>query len=361
MEDGDIRPGPAEPPALRLGALRVPFGASPGLQPIDLSVARGERLVLVGASGEGKTSLLRAVAGLAPISGGSVWIDGTDRTLAPAERRGAVYLRQTPLLFPHLTVGENVAFPLRVRGVPAAEVRTRVAAALNEVRLADRADRRPETLSGGEAQRVALARATVARPALLLLDEPLSALDPSLRHEVRTSIIRLAEAYRPGLVMVTHDLDEAGVLAHRIGVLVHRRLEQVAPPAELFRRPATPAVARFLGVPNLVPGRVTENGIFRGEGDLVLVDAGVPPGAAVATFRPGALRAHPEGEIAGTVVGHLHRSYGHSSQVRVAGRVLEWSPDPYAMPAVGDEVRLRLDPRGVVVYPSEGDSPIPTA
>jgi ABC-type Fe3+/spermidine/putrescine transport system ATPase subunit len=268
------------------------------------------------------------------------------------EKRGAVYLRQMPLLFPHLSVGENVAFPLRVRGVSEGEVRARVARALEEVRLGDRADRRPGTLSGGEAQRVALARATVSRPALLLLDEPLSALDPSLRDEVRASIIRLAEAYRPGLVMVTHDLDEAGVLAHRIGVLVERRLEQVAPPSDLFRRPATPGVARFLGVPNFVHGEVTEDGVFRGEGVAPLA-ADTPAGAAVAAFRAGALRAHPQGEITGTVVGHLHRSSGLVSQVRVAGMVLEWAPDPYSRPAIGDEVRLRLDPRGVVVYPCE--------
>jgi len=280
-------------PALRVTGLRVTFGGgtdrdAPGLTGVTLEVAAGERLVLVGASGAGKTTLLRAVAGLVPIDEGSIEIGGKDVTRLPPERRGAVYLHQSPVLFPHLTVEENVAFPLRIRGVPQGEARKRVHEVLDAVRLADLGHRPSGALSGGQRHRVALARAVVARPSLLLLDEPLSSLDPGLRHEIRDVIVHLQAQVQvqieaqgedpearghnraqvqPGLVLVTHDLEEAGLLGHRVGIVMEGGLAQLAPPEEIFRAPATLEVARFLGYRNelpCAPGSGVEARLFGG-------------------------------------------------------------------------------------------------
>jgi ABC-type Fe3+/spermidine/putrescine transport system ATPase subunit len=246
--------------ALVVRALDVPFGDAPGLEGVSFRVRRGERLVVVGASGAGKTSLLGALAGFVLPSGGRIEMDGEDVTARPPEVRPCVLLTQTPLLFPHLSVFENVAFPLRVRRVADAEIRARVGAALSAVRLEALGDRRPATLSGGQARRVALARAIVPRPKVLLLDEPLSALDPALREDMRRMILEMHADHRPALVMVTHDLTEAGRVADRIGVLVAGRLEQVGTPEEVFRRPATLEVARFIGLRNELVGMARPGG-----------------------------------------------------------------------------------------------------
>ena len=255
--NGDTR---STTPALEARELSVPFGSDPGLAGISFRVGRGERFALVGSSGAGKTSLLRALSGSGPLTAGSVLVEGKDVTHAAPEKRGMVLLSQKPLLFPHLSVFENVAFPLRVRGVSRGETQERVREALASVRLESFGPRRPQSLSGGQAHRIALARAVVARPPVLLLDEPLTSLDPSLREEVRESILAVQEEYEPAVVLVTHDLHEAGRMAHFIGVILEGSLAQVAPPGELFRNPVSEAVARALGIPNSVPGLVTESG-----------------------------------------------------------------------------------------------------
>jgi len=248
------------PPALEVQELEVPFGGEAGLKGISFRVEAGERFALVGASGVGKTSLLRAVAGSGPLAGGRILVEGREVTGLPQEGRGTVLLAQRPLLFPHLSVFENVAFPLRVRGVGREEVSRRVEEALALVRLEGFGPRRPQSLSGGQAHRVALTRAVVARPPVLLLDEPLTSLDPSLRDEVRRSILAVHAEYRPALVLVTHDLEEAGRMADQVGVLLDGSLAQVASPRTLFRQPASVAVARFLGLPNELPGRLGPDG-----------------------------------------------------------------------------------------------------
>ncbi len=253
-------PPPATPPALEVRSLDVPFGRAPGLTGISFQVARGERFSLVGASGAGKTSLLRALSGSGPLTAGSVLVEGEEVTGLPPEGRGMVLLSQRPLLFPHLSVFENVAFPLRVRGTPRSEIPSRVEEALGAVRMEGFGARRPQSLSGGQAHRVALARAVVSRPPVLLLDEPLTSLDPSLREEVRRSILAIREEYGPALVLVTHDLQEAGRMADRVGVVLEGTLAQVASPELLFRRPASAAVARFLGLPNELPGWISRDG-----------------------------------------------------------------------------------------------------
>lgn len=246
--------------ALVVDGLDVPFGEAPGLTGVSFEVRAGERFVVVGVSGAGKTSLLSALGGFLRPSGGRVVMGGEDVTGRPPERRPCVLLAQTPLLFPHLTVFENIAFPLRVRRVGASEIRMRVGAALASVRMNGFGDRRPATLSGGQVRRIALARAMVARPSVLLLDEPLSALDPALREDMRRMILEMHAEERPALVMVTHDLTEAGRVADRIGVLVSGTLEQVGSPGEVFRRPATLEVARFIGLRNELAGVARADG-----------------------------------------------------------------------------------------------------
>lgn len=338
--------------ALRLSDLRVPFGDAPGLHPITVDLAPGERVAIVGASGAGKTTLLRAVAGLVPVAGGRVEIAGRDVTMLPPERRGAVYLNQTPILFPHLDVFENVAFPLRVRGRTDAEVRDRVAEVLSAVGMGALAARAPGMLSGGQRHRVALARAIAARPSVLLLDEPLSALDPSLREEVRGVILQLQAAERPALLVVTHDLDQAGLIADRIGVLIERRIAQLSRPADLFTRPATLEVARFLGFPNCIPGAVRADGVF--ECPLGAVERwdppSAPPGPAVAVFQPEAARVGPEGAPA-RVLEVRHRLRSTTVVLEVAGALVE-ALVRGRRPAPGEQVRVSLNPARVIVFPA---------
>jgi putative spermidine/putrescine transport system ATP-binding protein len=374
--------------ALRVDGLSVPFGAAAGLANITFQVASGERLVLLGSSGAGKTTLLRGIAGLVPTGGGTVHVAGRDVTREPPERRGVVYLHQTPVLFPHLDVFENVAFPLRLRGVGAEELRRRVEESLEIVQLGPLARRGPGALSGGQKHRVALARAVVSRPALLLLDEPLSSLDPALRHDLRGAITTLQEEYGPGLVMVTHDLEDAGLLGHRVGVLMEGGLAQVDTPLRLFGRPASLPVARFLGFRNLVEGMLGEDGVFRsalgeirlgggegippGEGSLErgagMPGAEAPAGARVAVLPPGAVRVVSPGlrgvqgsastgaargavHFPGRVHGVVHPGARALLTVEVGGVRLEVDPGEGPPPDQGADVVLELDPHRLLLFP----------
>lgn len=351
MERGTDGERGASPPALRLVDLHVPFGAAPGLEPISLALAAGERLALVGASGAGKTTLLRAIAGLSPIRGGRVEIGGRNCTGLPPEKREAVYLHQSPLLFPHLDVFGNIAFPLRVRGVAKEEARERVGRALDAVQLKGFERRRPSTLSGGQKQRVALARAVVAQPWLLLLDEPFSALDPSLRAEVREALLALQVEYRPAILLVTHDMEEAGILGDRVGVLLDRKLAQVAAPGELFSRPASLGVARLLGVFHEVRGHVRPDGVLQcALGELPPEEHGLSTGPAVVAVPADAVLLG-RGGARGEVVGLRHRAGRVTARVRVRTEEVEAEVDRLHPPRVGAEVDVGLDPARVRVFP----------
>lgn len=283
--------------------LSVLFGTKPGLQNVSLRVARGERVIIVGPSGAGKTSLLRAIAGLTDITHGSVVIAARDVTSLPPEQRGAVYMHQTPLLFPHLNIFENVAFPLRVRGIAKGEVSDRVHDALAKVQLDAFATRAPHTLSGGQQHRAALARAVVGRPELLLLDEPFTSLDPSLRDDVRDALVALQEEFRLSVLLVTHDIDEASRLADRIGVLDDGGILQMGTPAEVFEAPSTTAIAVALGRRAILEGTLGAHGELRCALGVVTLEeptlaaAGVGPGNAeldvAVLFLPGALSLVP--------------------------------------------------------------------
>jgi putative spermidine/putrescine transport system ATP-binding protein len=330
--------------ALRLQKLHVPFGTEAGLHDITFTVQTGECVAVVGASGAGKSTLLRAIAGLSPAGSGSIEIAGRDVTKLPPERRGAVYLHQSPVLFPHLDVTGNVAFPLRVRNVPGDIIATRVAGALDRMRLERLGQRRVSTLSGGQRHRVALARALVADPPVLLLDEPLSALDPALRGDVRAAIADVRDTGACGLLLVTHDLDDAALLASRVCVLHAGAIAQDATPAELFARPASLAVARFLDVPNLLEGRV-DGGVFTSALGKWAA-AGEADGPAVAAFRPDAVCLGADGSRAEVIeVRHLAR--GVSLIVAVDEQRLEVTADPAYTVSPGETLLVRLKPERV--------------
>ena len=233
------------------------YGSVRALDRVDLAVYEGELLSLLGPSGCGKTSTLNVIAGFVEPDRGRVLIDGADVTYHPAWRRGLGVVFQSYALFPHMTVAENVAFGLRERGLPRPQVGSRVAEALRLVRLPEAASLRPSQLSGGMQQRVALARALVIRPRVLLLDEPLAALDRKLREEMRVELREIQRAVGITTVFVTHDQHEALGLSDRVAVMSAGRIEQLATPRGVYEQPATRFVADFIGASSVLSARAT--------------------------------------------------------------------------------------------------------
>src|SRR6202140_2104749 len=238
------------------------FGRNAVLRDVSLEIAEGEFLTILGESGSGKTTLLRIIAGFESASSGELWM-GSDRLdKQPPYRRRVNTVFQSYALFPHLTVEENVAYGLRVAKRPQTEVAQRVAEALGKVKMTAYAKAKPSKISGGQQQRVALARALVNRPRLLLLDEPLSALDANLRRQMQVELKSLQREVGIAFVFVTHDQEESMVMSDRIALLRSGELEQVATPREIYSRPATAYVAQFIGHTNLLQGKV-ESGVVR--------------------------------------------------------------------------------------------------
>jgi len=281
--------------AIRLAGLTKAFGASRAVDGVSLDIPDGEFVVLVGPSGCGKTTTLNMIAGLEAPTAGDVYIGGervTDRE--PRDRQlGMVF--QSLALFPHMSVFDNIAFPLRIRKTPAAEVRARVEAVAETVRVALLLGKRPATLSGGEAQRVALARTIVMRPRAFLMDEPLSSLDARLRVEMRTELKRLHATLRATFLYVTHDQAEAMTMADRIVVMQGGVVQQVGPPLAVYADPVNHFVAGFFGVPpmNFVDGALAADAgrlAFRAAGVTIVLDR---PAEAV-TAREAVLGVRPE-------------------------------------------------------------------
>lgn len=275
---GPQAPGGA---TVELRALSRAFGTTTALDGLCLSVRPGELLALLGPSGCGKTTALRMLAGFEHPDSGQVLVDGKDVTSIPAHRRDAGMVFQSYSLFPHLSAADNVAFGLKMRKVGAAERRTRAAELLELVGLPDHGRRFPHQLSGGQQQRVALARALALRPRVLLLDEPLSALDAKVRTNLREEIRRLQRELGITTLFVTHDQEEALSMADRVAVMNAGRLEQCAAPAELYDHPATAFVAEFVGTNSRIPGRLCGDGMVEVLGHRLPADGAVPSGPDV--------------------------------------------------------------------------------
>jgi putative spermidine/putrescine transport system ATP-binding protein len=266
---------------VRLEGIRKTFNEVVAVENVDLDIQQGEFFSLLGPSGSGKTTLLRVIAGFERPDSGRVHLRGVDVTERPPYARDVNTVFQDYALFPHMTVGENVEYGLRVRGVARKERSERAAAALDMVRLPGYGTRKPSQLSGGQRQRVALARAIVNRPEVLLLDEPLGALDLKLREEMQVELKRIQQEVGITFVYVTHDQEEALTMSDRLAVFNEGRIEQVASPAEVYERPATVFVAGFVGVSNLLE-RDGRRFTVRPEKIRILLDGDSPdPGAHV--------------------------------------------------------------------------------
>ncbi len=239
-------------PIVKIESLTKRYGTVQAVDGVDLEIERGELFALLGGSGCGKTTLLRMLAGLETPDGGRIVIDGQDMTDVPAHRRPVNMMFQSYALFPHMNVADNVGYGLRREGLPRSEIAGRVEEALALVKLDQLGRRKPSQLSGGQRQRVALARALVKRPKLLLLDEPLAALDRKLREGTRFELVRLQEQLGLTFVVVTHDQEEAMSMATRLAVMNAGRIVQTGTPHDLYERPATRFVADFIGVANIL-------------------------------------------------------------------------------------------------------------
>ncbi|MEU7002481.1 ABC transporter ATP-binding protein [Nonomuraea sp. NPDC046570] len=343
--------------------LRRVFGRTVALDGLDLTIAAGELVALLGPSGCGKTTALRCVAGFEHPDSGAVLVDGKDITGVPANKRDAGMVFQSYSLFPNLNARDNVAFGLRVRKVPVARRHARAAELLELVGLPAHADRYPHQLSGGQQQRVALARALALEPSVLLLDEPLSALDAKVRVTLREEIRRLQLDLGITTVFVTHDQEEALSIADRVAVLRNGRLEQCGTPAEVYGRPATPFVAEFVGTMNHLPGRLSGDQVTV-LGQLLPVDGepGETPEVDV-LIRPEAVLVEPDADGRAEVVTVSFR--GASARLRIAlggGEVLSDVPGHEAVRLTpGTRVTVRLVSRPVLVAPRTSTAPTPAA
>ena len=312
---------------LRVEALEVRYGDTVALDGIDLVVEDGEVVSVLGPSGSGKSTLLRTVAGLEPPVRGRVVWDGDDLTIVPPHRRQLGLMFQDHTLFPHRDVLGNVAFGLRMHGVPAAQADARAGELLTLVGLAGYEHRRVAELSGGEQQRVALARAIAPAPRLLMLDEPLGSLDRALRERLMVELRDLFTRLGLTSLYVTHDHDEAFALADRVAVMHDGRIEQLGSPVEVWEHPANEFVARFLGY------NVTD-----------------ALGVGRVAVRPDSLRIDSEGPIAGVVTARTFRRDHFLLEVKVADAPsLEVAVTGDRIPATGDPVRLAADPAAIVL------------
>ena len=352
---------------VEIAGLSKHFHATPALLPTDLVIDDGEFVVIVGPSGCGKSTLLRLIAGLETPSGGRVLIDGCDVTAAGPAERGLAMVFQSYALYPHLTVAENIAFPLAMARRPKAEIAERVAAVAATLELSDLLDRRPRALSGGQRQRVSIGRAIVRNPGVLLLDEPLSNLDAALRVRMRHEFARLHQRLGATMIYVTHDQVEAMTLANRIVVMARGRVEQVGAPLELYREPATLGVAAAIGSPaiNLLPAMIDA---ADGDGATVTLTGGgrcrvaadVPAAAvgraATLGVRPEHLRAAAEGVFAGAV--ELFERLGPLSFAHLAapsgGEALVAQLPSDRIVSLGERITFTVDPADALLFAADG-------
>lgn len=307
---------------IEISGLRKDYGSVVALHDTELSVPTGEFLTLLGPSGSGKTTLLNLIAGMASPTRGRIVINGRDVTEVPAEKRGLGMVFQNYALMPHMTVSENIAFPLEIRKVPRAEIRRRVAEVLDLVRLPHVGDRKPKELSGGQQQRISIARCIVYKPDLILMDEPLGALDKKLREQMQLEIRRIHKELGITMLYVTHDQEEALNMSDRIMLMNAGRVEQIGTPDQLYFAPRTQFAADFIGASTLLDATVAETGepallrLSASESCRVRLHSAAPVGTVgKLLLRPEALRLVQNGQV---TVGHnvLH---GHLDNTLVTG------------------------------------------
>ncbi len=325
------------------------YGDTLALDRVDLQVATGEILAVVGPSGSGKSTLLRVVAGLETLDEGSIWWDQEEVTNSPVHRRRFGLMFQDYALFPHRTVAQNVAFGLRMDSASESEVAGRVSEVLGWVGLEGFGHRPIDGLSGGEQQRVALARSLAPAPRLLMLDEPLGSLDRTLRERLMVEMREVLAGHGITSLYVTHDQEEALVVADRVAVLRAGRVVQMGEPSDIWARPADEWTARFLGLDNIVAAAISD-GIAATPLGPVPVDSAAE-GEYRLLFLPGALTLDPNGPVAGEVIARTFRGETHrleislGDQTRMTVEVMAGLP----VPDTGDRVHLRIDPARVVI------------
>jgi len=334
--------------------LSCSFGGQPAVRDVSLALEPGTTTTLVGASGSGKTTLLRCLAGLLAPSSGQVWFDGRDVTALPAEARGVGLVFQSYALFPHLSVADNIGFGLEVRGVDPTERRRRVSDLAEQLGVAKLLERKPSQISGGERQRVALGRALAYRPVLLLLDEPLAALDPNLAESVRDVLLHAIEIERTTVLLVTHDRADALRMGQRVALLRSGALEQIGTPRELYRTPRTEYAAHFFG-PGLVLDSVASHRGNISVAETPFGEVSLQPGSAGPVrllLRPEALRLSDcEGASA-----RVRRASYEGNRCRLTfeadGVTAQLEASPGREFACGDQIRVSIDPDLLVVLPS---------
>ena len=327
---------------------------------ISLDIPSGSLTAFLGPSGCGKTTTLKMISGLLQPSSGRILFDGRDVVSVPAEKRGAVMVFQNYLLFPYMTIGENVGFGLKMRGVPAAEIRRRVDEMLELVQLPGVARRRPAQLSGGQQQRIALARALITEPNVLLLDEPLSNLDAHLRDEMRDLILRIQRELKVTTIFVTHDQAEAVVLADKIALIFDGKLTQYAEPPEFYLKPVSERAARFFGSTNFIPGVRQGDRIDTSVGAFAFEAPGrerAPQGDVLLTARPeqlhiGRTAAGPN-DVPGTVRSRIFVGTHTRYQLRIGDHDIEVvrSGDTLGDIAVGNAVWVSFPPDRIWLVP----------
>jgi spermidine/putrescine transport system ATP-binding protein len=354
---------------VRLEGLTKRYGEAAVVDGVDLEIPSGEFFTVLGPSGCGKTTTLRMIAGFERPDAGAVLLDGADVTRTPPHKRNVNTVFQSYALFPHRTVEENIAFGLRYKRCGRQETRRRVREAMELVRLEELGARKPGQLSGGQQQRVALARALVLEPPVLLLDEPLGALDARLRVDLQVELKRIQEQLEVTFVYVTHDQDEALTMSDRVAVMRAGRIEQCGTPRELYEAPATAFVANFLGAANLIPvssrphdgGAALELGRF----SLRSESAEPPDGEAVAMIRPEYVRLEPQGgtgenRLPGMVENVVYLGFHQHVSIRLATGALVRADVPNDGDAPeyeqGDAVTVHLRPQNLRVLAADGAS-----
>jgi ABC-type Fe3+/spermidine/putrescine transport system ATPase subunit len=342
---------------------RYDEGEIPAVDSLNLEIETGKLTALLGPSGCGKTTTMKMIAGLLHPSGGNIFFDNQSILEIPPEKRGAVMVFQNYLLFPYMNVGDNIGFGLKMRGLDKAAIKQRVAEILELVQLPGIEKRRPKQLSGGQQQRVALARALIVEPNVLLLDEPLSNLDAHLRDEMRELIRRIQQDLNITTIFVTHDQEEAVVLADKIALLFTGVLQQYDAPEAFFETPASIRVARFFGGMNFIPGQYANGVMETPVGKFNAPRSAVNHGAAILNIRPEAIVMNGAGEnsATGRIRSHVYVGRYARFQIMLGDHLIEAVTEPGQVRNFkdGDEISVQFEPENIWILPPDDDATTP--